>query len=158
MRWLSRYWTLSSSRRDRISSMRRSTRLAGLLMRLTSDWSAAMEAIPIGQFKAGDQHGALHTAKLIPHDINRSGVLMHIAFAQARSGHVKDAIETVNHINAPLRRDAVLLGIAFIQARADDIPGALATTRNMGSKFARARAYREISQYENAGAHARERL
>jgi hypothetical protein len=105
-----------------------------------------MEAIAIGQFKAGDQHGALHTAKLIPHDINRSGVLMHIAFAQARSGHVNGAIETVNHIKAPLRRDAVLLGIAFIQARADDIPGALATTRNMGSKLARARAYGEISQ------------
>ena len=116
-----------------------------------TDWLAAIEAIAIGQFKAGDQRGALHTTKLIPHEINRSGVLMHIAFAQARSGHVKDAIATVNHIETPLRRDAVLLGIALIRARADDIPGALATARNMGSELARAKAYREISEYGNAG-------
>jgi hypothetical protein len=50
----------------------------------STDWSAAIEAIAIGQFNAGDQRGALRTAKLIPHEINRSGVLMHIAFAQAR--------------------------------------------------------------------------
>ena len=31
--------------------------------------SAAMEAIAISQFKAGDQRGALHTASLIPHEI-----------------------------------------------------------------------------------------
>jgi hypothetical protein len=113
-----------------------------------TDWSAAVEAIAFGQFNAGDQRGALHTAKLIPREINRSGVLMHIAFEQARSGHVKSAIETVNHITTPLRRDAVLLGVALIRVRADDMPGALATVRNMGSEFARARAYREISQYE----------
>ena len=111
-----------------------------------ADWSTAMEVIAIGQFKAGDQHGSLHTAKLIPHEINRCGVLMHIAFAQARLGHVKGAIVTANHIKAPLRRDAVLLGIALIQARADDIPGALATASNMGGELARARAYREVSQ------------
>ena len=124
----------------------------------SADWSAAVEAIAIGQFKTGDQRGALHSAKLIPHEINRSGVLMHIAFTQARSGHVEGAIETVNHIKAPLRRDAVLLGIALIRARADDIPGALATARSMGSEAARTKAHREISQYGDAGAHARERL
>lgn len=69
-----------------------------------ADWLAAIEAIAIGQFKAGDLRGALHTAKLIPHEINRNGVLMHIAFAQARLGHVNGAIETVDHIKAPLRR------------------------------------------------------
>jgi hypothetical protein len=119
-----------------------------------TDWSAAMESIAIGQLKAGDQHGAAHTAKLIPHEINRSSVFMHIAFAQARLGQVKRAIATVNHIKVPLRRDAVLLGIALIRARANDIAGALATARNMGSELARTRAYREISQYENAQAAA----
>jgi hypothetical protein len=88
---------------------------------------------------------------MIPREINRSGVLMHIAFAQARLGDVKGAIETVNYIKAPLRRDAVLFGLAWIRARADDIPGALATTRNMGSELARARAYGEIAQYGGAG-------
>ena len=115
-----------------------------------TDWSAAVEAIAIGQFNAGDQRGALHTAKLIPHEINRSGVFMHIAFEEARLGHVKSAIEIVNHITTSLRRDAVLLGIALIRVRADDMPGAFATVRDMGSEFARARAYREISQYECA--------
>ena len=124
----------------------------------SADWSAAVEAIAISQFKAGDQRGALHTAKLIPHEINRSGVLTHIAFEQARSGHVEGAIETVNHIKGPLRRDAVLLGVALIRARANDISGALATARNMGSDSARTRAHKEISQYRDAGAHARERL
>jgi len=123
-----------------------------------TDWSAAMEAIAIGQFNAGDQRGAPHTVELIPHDINRNGVWMHIAFGQARSGHVKGAIETVNHIKAPLRRNAVLLGVALIRAKDGDIPGALATASNIGRELSRARAYREISQYEDAGAHARERL
>ena len=45
-----------------------------------TDWSAAMEAIAIGQFRAGDKRGALHTANLIPHEINRHGVFMQIAF------------------------------------------------------------------------------
>jgi len=109
------------------------------------DWATALEAIAIGQSKTGDERGALHTANLIPHEINRNGVLMHIAFAQARLGHVQGAIQIADHINAPSRRDAVLLGIAVIRARARDIPGALATTRHMESEMARVRAYREIS-------------
>lgn len=49
-----------------------------------TDWSAAMEAIALGQFNAGDRRGALCTIKLIPREINRSSVLMHIAFEQAK--------------------------------------------------------------------------
>ena len=124
----------------------------------STDWSAAIEAIAIGQFNAGDQRGALRTAKLIPHEINRTGALMHIAFEQARSGHVDRAIETTTHIKAPLRKDAVLLGVALIRARAHDISGALAAARNMGSEAARTRAFREIFQYRDAGSHAREWL
>ena len=112
----------------------------------STDWSAAIEAIAIGQFNAGDQCGALRTAKLIPHELNRSGVLMHIAFEQARSGHLEGAIETVSQIKAPLRRDAVLLGVALIRARACDVSGAFAAARNIGSESARTRAYREINQ------------
>ncbi|HSL06089.1 MAG TPA: hypothetical protein VK901_21440, partial [Nitrospiraceae bacterium] len=74
-----------------------------------------METIAIGQFKGGNQTGALHTAKLISEEINRSHVLMCIAFEQARSGNVQGAIETVSHIEAPLRRNAVLLGIISIR-------------------------------------------
>ena len=107
--------------------------------------SAAMEAIAISQFKAGDQRGALHTANLIPHEINRTSVLTHIAFAQARSGHVKGAIETINRIKAPLRRDAVLFGVVLIRAESHDVAGALAAANTMGSESARLRAYREIA-------------
>lgn len=51
-----------------------------------------MDAIAIGQLEGGDQTGAFHTAKLIPEEINRSHVLMCIAFEQARSGNVQGAI------------------------------------------------------------------
>jgi len=81
-----------------------------------ADLTVAMEAITIGQLEAGDQAGALHTAKLISEEINRSGVLMHIAIAQARSGNVKGAIETANSTEDPLRRNAILFGIAFTKA------------------------------------------
>jgi hypothetical protein len=110
----------------------------------TTQCTAAMEAIAIGQLEGGDQTGAFHTAKLIPEEINRSHVLMCIAFEQARSGNVQGAIETSDHIKSPLRKDAVLLGITLIRARVHDIPGALVTVRHMGSEFARARAYSEI--------------
>lgn len=113
-------------------------------------WSSAMEAIAISQFKAGDQRGALHTANLIPHDINRNGALMHIAFAQARLGHVEGAIKTATHITAPLRRDAVLLGVVLIRAEGHDVPGALAAANRMGSESARLRAYREVAHREIA--------
>jgi hypothetical protein len=109
------------------------------------DRSAALEAIAIGQFSAGDKRGALHTANLIRHEVNRNGVFMHIAFAQARLGHVQAAIEMADHIKAPLRRDAVLLGIVLIRARAHDIPGSLITTRQIWNELARARAYSEIA-------------
>jgi hypothetical protein len=116
-----------------------------------TDRSAAMEAIAISQFRAGDQRGALCTAKLIPHEINRNSVLMHMAFAHAQSGHVEGAIETADHIKAPLRRDAVLLGVTLIRVKAHDIPGALAAARMMGNELDRERAYREISRIEDAG-------
>jgi len=109
-----------------------------------SDWAAAMEVIAISQFKAGDQRGALHTAKLIPYEINRNCVWMYIGFEQARSGNVHGAIETAKHIEAPLRKNAVLLGIALLRANAGDIPGALTTAGNIESELSRARAYREI--------------
>lgn len=112
--------------------------------------SAAMEAIAISQFKAGDQRGALHTTNLIPHEINRNGVLTHIAFAQARSGCVKGAIETINRIKAPSRRDAVLLGVVLIRAEGHDVPGALAAANTMGSVSAQLKAYREIAHREIA--------
>jgi len=112
--------------------------------------SAAMEAIAISQFKAGDQRGALHTTQLIPHEINRNGVLTHIAFTQARSGHVKGAIETIDRIKTPLRRDAVLFGVVLIRAESHDVPGALAAANTMGSESARRRAYKEIAHREMA--------
>jgi hypothetical protein len=115
-----------------------------------TDWSAAMEAIAISQFNAGDQRGALHTANLILHEINRNGVWMHIAFEQARSGHVQGAIETVNRIKELPRKDATLLGVVLIRARAHDIPGALAAVRTMESEVARVRAYGEIAHREIA--------
>ena len=110
--------------------------------------SAAMEAIAISQFNAGDRRGALHTANLIPYEINCNGVLMHIAFAQARSGYVKGAIQTINRIKAQSRRDAVLLGVVLIRAGAHDVQGALAAANTMGSESARLRAYREIAHRE----------
>ena len=113
-------------------------------------WSSAMEAIAIGQFNAGDQRGALHTANLIPHDINRNAALMHIAFAQARLGHINGAIETISRIKAPSRRDAVLLGVVLIRAESHDVPGALAAANRMGSESARLRAYREVAHREIA--------
>lgn len=82
----------------------------------TTEWTAATEAISIGQLEGGDQTGAFHTAKLIPEEINRSHVLMCIAFEQARSGNVQGAIETIENIKDPLRRNAVLRGITSIQA------------------------------------------
>ena len=112
--------------------------------------SAAMEAIAISQFKAGDQRGALYTANLIPHEINRNGVLTHIAFEQARSGHVKSAIETIHRINKPLRRDAVLFGVVLIRTESHDVPGALVAANTMGSESARLRAYREIAHRDIA--------
>jgi hypothetical protein len=105
----------------------------------TTDWTAAMEAISLGQLEGGDRTGALHTAKLIPAETNRNSVLMEIAFEQARSGDVKGAIKTVTHIEAPLRRNAVLLGVILIRAKYGDIPGALAAASSSESELSRAR-------------------
>src|SRR5580765_3805674 len=54
-----------------------------------TDWSAAMESIAIGQLKAGDQHGADYTSKLIHYQINHSSVFKHIEFAQGRLEQIK---------------------------------------------------------------------
>lgn len=86
---------------------------------------SALLGILSHQQKIGDESGAIKTAELISHPLNRDNAQAIVVAIQASKGNITGATQTLARISNQLARENALAPIAVAHAAAGDIPKAL---------------------------------
>lgn len=100
----------------------------------------ALQAVAVGQAKAGDLSKALVTVNLIESDKERAWALHEIARAQAASGDTAGAMQTVALIGDDARRASALQAVAITLAETGDFFSAFGTVAHIADKAKRTEA------------------